>query len=465
MGARKLASDVGKCVRAIMSEMKTNKGTTTRRSAFSRRSFLQRGAALVAGAALPQILPSGVLAAAGRPGANDRIGLGFIGIGRQAEGLLQQVVRLVQARYVAVADVNLNRARASAKKHDAVPFQDYRRLLERKDVDAVITATPEHWRLLICVEACQAGKDVYAEKPLSLTIREGRLIVQAARKYNRVFQVGSQQRSTWQNYAGCHLIRSGALGKITKVIAHNYPSPWEGQLPAQPVPDGLDWDMWCGPTPLVPYNQDLYLPRANPGWLSFRPYAGGEMTGWGAHGYDQVQWALGMDESGPVEIWTEGPRFDPPTYTKSESKERGDKICSEPKVYFRYANGVVMEPGGASMGGAIFHGENGKVTIHRGVCESDPEEIAIDALRKRPPDFNDNHMKNWLDCIKTRAKPVADVEIGHRSATVCHLGNIARWTGRKLRWDPVKEEFVGDQEANQFLDRERRKPWVAPEKI
>lgn len=446
--------------------MTTKHKPVSQSTALSRRTFLQRSSLLMAGAALPQILPSGVLAADGRPGANDRIGIGFIGIGRQAGGLLQGLLKLPEMRYVAVADVNMKRARESAAKQNAVPFQDFRRLLERKDVDAIVTATPEHWRLHICVLACQAGKDVYAEKPMTLTIREGRLMVQAARKYNRVFQVGSQQRSQWQNYAGCELIRNGGLGKVTKVIAYNYPSPWEADLPAQPVPDELDWEMWCGPNPKVPFNQDLYLPRANPGWLSFRPYSGGEVTGWGAHGYDQIQCALGMDDTGPVEIWTEGGKFDPPTYTKSESKERGDKICREPKVSFRYANGVLVEPGDeATMGGAVFYGEKGRVAIARGKCESDPDELAIDALRKRPANFNDNHQKNWLDCIKSRARPIADVEAGHRSSTVCHLVNIARWTGRKLRWDPVKEEFIGDKDANQYLDRERRKPWVTPEKI
>jgi len=441
--------------------MHTTKQKRRSLSGFSRRTFLQRSSALLAGAALPQILPSGVLAADGKPGANDRIGIGFIGIGRQASSLLEGLLKLPQTRYVAVADVNLKRARESAAKHNAVPFQDFRRLLERKDVDAIVTATPEHWRLFICVSACQAGKDVYAEKPMTLTIREGRLMVQAARKYKRVFQVGSQQRSQWQNYAGCELVRSGGIGKVKRVVAYNYPSPWECALPAETIPDELNWDMWCGPNPVVPFNNGLYLPRTNPGWLSFRPYSGGEMTGWGAHGFDQIQCALGMDESGPVEIWTEGGKFDPPTYTKPEAKERGDKLCSAPKVFFRYANDVLVEPGEeASMGGAVFYGEKGRVAIARGRCESDPDELAIDALRKRPPTFNDNHQKNWLECIKSRAKPIADVEIGHRSATVCHLANIARWTGRKLKWDPVKEEFVGDQAANQLLERERRKPWV-----
>ncbi|MDW8310953.1 MAG: Gfo/Idh/MocA family oxidoreductase, partial [Verrucomicrobiales bacterium] len=188
------------------------------RTGLSRRRFIQRSSLLLAGATLPQLLPSGVLAAAGRPGPNDRIGIGFIGMGRQAGALLQQLLRLPEARLVAVADVNLKRAQQVALQHHVVAFQDYRRLLEREDVDAVITATPEHWRLLTCVHACQARKDVYAEKPLSLTIREGRLIVQAARKYGRVFQVGSQQRSLWQNHVGCRLARTGAIGKITRVI-------------------------------------------------------------------------------------------------------------------------------------------------------------------------------------------------------------------------------------------------------
>jgi predicted dehydrogenase len=344
-------------------------------------------------------------------------------------------------------------------------MQDFRRLLEMKDVDAIVTATPEHWRSNICIPACQAGKDIYSEKPVSLTIHEGRLMVEAARKYKRVFQVGSQQRSMWVDIAVCEFIRDGGMGKISKVVVPNYASPWFNNLPAQPVPAGIDWELWCGPAPVVPYNLDLYTPRANPGWLSFRPYSGGEMTGWGAHGFDQVQCALGMDESGPVEVWTEGPKYNPPKYTAAEPKTRGDKICSEPKVFMRYAGDIVMELGDGPDGGAVFIGEKGKITINRGRCESDPPELAEEALAKRPRGFNGDHLKNWLDCIKRRGKPIADVEIGHRSATVCHLGNIARWTGRKLRWDPVKEIFPDDQEANEYLLRQHRKGYELPEKI
>jgi len=432
----------------------------------NRRSFLRSSALMgAAGMALPVLIPSGVLAADGQPGANERIGIGLIGIGRQASGLLEMLARHKEARFVAVADVNLKRAEAAAAKHSGVAYQNYRKLLERKDVDAIVTATPEHWRGLIVLESCQAGKDLYVEKPMTLTIREGRLMVDAVRKYKRVLQTGSQQRSMLPNHVGCEMVRSGKLGKIQRVIAHNYPSPWEGKLPAEPVPEGLDWDMWCGPEAVVPYNKDLYLPRANPGWLSFRPYSGGEMTGWGAHGFDQVQWALGMDLTGPEEVWTEGPKYDPPTYAAAEPKSRGDGICSQPKVFFRYPGGIVMELGAGPEGGAIFIGEKGKLTIDRAICKSDPPELAEEAMENRPKKFNESHLKNWLDCIKSREKPIADVEIGHRSATVCHLGNIARWTGRRLRWDPVSERFPDDAQANQYLDRERRKPYTLPERV
>lgn len=431
----------------------------------SRRQFLHRSAALAAsGVALPYLIPSGVLAADDRPGPNDRIGIAGIGIGRQGSGVLQNALSTKACRFIGIADVYLPRAEEMCQKLGGEAYQDYRKLLERKDVDAIITATPDHWRALVSIHACQAGKDVYAEKALSLTIREGRLMVEAARKYKRVFQVGSQQRSQAVNRIACEYIRTGKLGKISEVVGCNYPSPWECALPGQPVPDGLDWDMWCGPAPLVPFNKDLFTPRANPGWLSFRPFSGGEMTGWGAHGLDQIQCALGMDDSGPVEVWTEGPKFNPPTYTQPESRARGDKICQLPMIFFRYANGVVVKLDKGSGGGGIFYGEKGKLDLSRGKVNTNPPEIA-EEINRQAKGADQNHVRNWIDCIKSRAKPVADVEIGHRSITVAHLGNIARWTGRRLRWDPVKEVFPDDAEANAYLDRARRKPYELPETI
>jgi predicted dehydrogenase len=435
----------------------------------SRRQFLRQSTLLgVAAVASPYIIPSGVLAADGQPGANDRIGIAGIGIGRQGSSVLKNAMQLNRCRFVAVADVNLPRAKDIAEKYQGEAVVDYRKVLDRKDVDAIITATPEHWRGIIAVHSCQAGKDVYAEKPLSLTIHEGRMMVDAARKYQRVFQVGSHQRSMALNRAVCAYIREGKLGKITEVLASNYPSPWEYNLPAQPIPEGLDWELWCGPVPVVPYNIDLYKPRANPGWISFRPYSGGEMTGWGAHGLDQIQWALGMDDNGPVEVWTEGPAFSPLTYSAAEPRDRGEKQCNSPIVFCKYANGITVKFEGGRSGGGAFVGEKGRIDLSRNDVKSNPPEIAEEIIKsvgedsKRDADMD--HVTNWLDCIKSREKPAADVLIGHRSATVCHLGNIARWTGRKLSWDPVKEVFA-DAEANKYLDRERRKPYLLPEQV
>jgi predicted dehydrogenase len=389
---------------------------------------------------------------------------------------LARAVKSKSGRFIGVADVNLPRAEEKCKNlGGGVAVQDYRKILDRKDVDAIVTATPEHWRAIICVAACQAGKDVYAEKPVSLTIREGRLMVEAARKYKRIFQVGSQQRSTDICRIGCEFIRKGGLGKISKIITMRYPSPFYCGLPGQPIPEGLDWDMWCGPTEPVPYHAELYIPRGQPGWLSFRPYSGGEMTGWGAHGFDMIQWALGMDNSGPTEIWVEGDKFDPPTITAPEKSGRANSLCANPAVFWRYANGVTLvmdnafiktagkaTPKAPGFGG-IVHGEKGTAVIDRGAFTTDPPEMAQEAIKGLKS--KESHIENWIACIKSRKLPNADIEIGHRSATVCHLGNIARWTGRKLKWDPVKERFIGDEEANGYLDRARRKPYVLPETV
>jgi predicted dehydrogenase len=459
----------------------------------TRREFIRRSAAGTAAAvAAPYFVPSAAF------GANEKIGIAVIGPGRQGGGLLGSAGNSKQARIVAVADVNLARAREKAARYGAEVYQDYRKMLERKDVDAVITATPEQWRALTCIHACQAGKDVYAEKPMTLTICEGRLMVQAVRKYKRVFQCGSQQRSQIQNHVGCHLVRSGLIGKVTRVVAYNYESPWECGFSGEPVPEGLDWDLWCGPTEPVPYHPELYIPRGKPGWLSFRPYSGGEMTGWGAHGFDQIQCALGMDASGPVEVWVGEGKFEPPTYKAPESSARGNRLCGVPKVFFRYATGTVVELANGPRGGGIFHGENGVIKIDRGHCSSTPAGLVAEPMKKAieelkeqakarkdsvadpdappPPSagaemaaaplppLGGGHMQNWFDCIKSRAMPIADVEIGHRSATMCHLGNIARWTGKRLKWDPIQERF-DDADANAYLDRARRKPYELPEKV
>ncbi|MCR4414306.1 MAG: Gfo/Idh/MocA family oxidoreductase [Thermoguttaceae bacterium] len=417
----------------------------------SRRRLLVH--AVAGGVSLPYLVPRTVLAAPGKPGANERVTIGVIGTGGRARLLIDQLPE--SGQIASVCDCYLRRAEEAAKQKQARwrIHQDHRRLLDEKDIDAVLVVTTDHGRVLPSIHACQAGKDVYAEKPLTLTIREGRVLVQAVRKYGRVFQVGSQQRSMEMNRFACEFVRSGGIGKIKLVQGINYTGPNRYQgLPEQPIPEGLDWDRWLGQAEMRPYNAALHF-----GWMGWRDFSGGEMTNWGAHGLDQIQWALGMDDSGPVEIWpvTPGPNG---------------------KVSYRYANGIEvrLELEKGPHGGAIFTGDHGKIEINRNKFTTNPKDL----VKNPPPEhladkWRDEvalwqaryHMENWIDCIKTRQRPVADVEIGHRSITVCHLANIARELGRRLQWDPQKEQFVGDDEADRYLSRPRRKGYELPEVV
>ena len=418
--------------------------TVSAHTRFSRRRLLKLAAAGTAGAlAVPYFIPSGVLAAGGKPGANERVAVGAIGVGGRASLLLSQLPD--DAQIVALCDCNLPRAEAfKAEKKGSWPvFQHYQKLLERKDIDAVIVATGEFQRVLPCIHACLAGKDIYAEKPLTLYIAEGRALVNAVRRHNLVFQVGTQQRSMAMNRIACELIRTGGLGKVLEVRAVTYPSSEESPSPLFPeeaTPAGLDWDIWLNQAAFRPFNSQWM------NWMHWRDFAGGEMTNWGAHGVDQIQWALGMDGTGPEEMrpLSPGPNG---------------------QVELRYVNGVpvrfILKPGHGPMGGAVFVCERGKLEINRNKFTSNPKSIAVELLKKvneaeEEKMWSDQtalwqarwHLQNWLDCIKTRKKPVADVEIGHRSISVCHLANITRRVGRPLKWDPAKETFLGDEEAN-----------------
>jgi predicted dehydrogenase len=421
----------------------------------SRRQFLSRTSLAAAGTAFPAIIPSHVLGAPARPGANDRIRVGVIGVGGRGNLLIDQLPK--PGQIVALADCCLSRCEEAAGRRDANwdIYQDYRRILDRKDIDAVIVATGDYARVIPCIHACQAGKDVYAEKPLTLYPGEGTVLVKAARKYKTVFQVGSQQRSMEMNQIASKLVRTGGLGKIKLVEGVNYPdSKPIPDLAEEPVPQELDWNVWQGQTRAHAYNKKLRF-----GWMGFQDYSGGETTNWGAHGLDQIQWALGMDRTGPVEFW---PMEEP----------RG-------AVAFRYANGVevhldlpykgVDEP---LMGGGRFIGEKGSIDIWRNNFAIDAPGITLDL----PPHeeiekWHDQralwqaeyHMGFWLGCIPTRGQPNADVEIGHRSVSVSHLVNIARRLNRKIRWDPQEEQVVGDEEASLLaVSRPRRKGWELP---
>lgn len=434
-------------------------------SQYNRRDFLYSSLRTAAGGlAVAATVPAHVLGREGQIGANERIGIGYIGAGRRAN----QLMNLPAAgRIVAAADFDLTRTEAVAAKRNCRAYQDYRDLLDAKDVDAVFIATPDHWHVRPALHACQAAKDIYLEKPLSLTIREGRLLVEAVRKHGRVLQTGSQRRSMAGHRRGCELVRNGLAGKIHTVIILNYPSPWRAEFEGQPVPSSLDWGSWCGMTQPVPYHEDIFIQRSQPGWISLEPYSGGEMTGTGAHGFDQIQWALEMDHTGPVDIWCEGGKLDPVVYTHPESRGRGNRATSQGRrVRMRYENGVEirLEENGPAAGGE-FRGDLGKIRIGNNNVKTNPPDLALtppEELKIRLPEIN-NHVQDWFNAIKQRTRPIADVEIGHRSAILCHLGNIARWTGRRLRWDPKSETFPGDEDANSLLDRPRRKGYELPE--
>jgi len=428
----------------------------------TRREWLKITAAACA---VPMFIPHTVFAQGNRPGANERLGVAGIGVGRQGAPVLANILRDQRTMAICVCDVWKKRADEVAAKHNLSPehaYQDYRRVLERKDVDAIMMATPEHWRAPICVPAALAGKHLYVEKPITLTIEDGKRMRAAARKTGIKFQCGSMQRSMVPNDLGCRLIREGKLGKIKEVIAANYESPWLYNMEAEDVPTDLDWNMWCGPTEPVPFNKELFIPRGNPGWISFRPYSGGEMTGWGTHGFDQIQCALGMDDTGPVEILVEGEKLVPPVYDKPESRERGEKLCSVPQLAYRYANGIKVTLGDSNRGGGIFIGEEGTVEIFRNRVTSNPKELAEEYLKEHAAHRLPSHETDWVNCIYNGNTPIGDIETGLRTSGLCHILNIARYVGRNLKWDPVKEEFIGDAEANRWLKQEQRKGFETP---
>jgi len=441
---------------------------------FSRRRFLSKSAAFAAGGiALPYVIPSGVLARPDRAGANERLGIGWIGTGRRAHQMIGDLkgTRSLpgECQLVAVSDVWTKKCHEYLQSYEEnvlgpkggktgakyAIYRDYRELLDSKDVDAVVLTTPEHTRALPCILACQAGKDVYAEKPLSLTVREGRAMVQAVRKYARVCQVGTQQRSTLRNREACELVRNGRLGKLESVLCQN----WAGSrpygdfdLPAEPIPDDLDWDHWCGQTDPVPFNMRVYLTYNDPGWHNIRRYSGGWTANAGSHALDNVQWALGTDATGPVEVEPHGNRFDS-------------------EVTFRYASGILLKltrevtEKDVSAFGAIFVGERGRLVMHRGRFNTVPISISQEPLAQDDVRLyeSNHHFQNWIDCIKSRQQPVADIESGHRACTICHLANIARWVGRKLAWDPEREIFPNDDDANAYLARPQRTGFQLPD--
>ena len=413
----------------------------------SRRSFLKQCTAAASVAAFPTIIPAHVLGGEGNVAANERVHIGIIGTGGRGSHLAHFMPPT--GRVVAISDCVLKHMdQAQARKPESVwaKYQDYRQMFDKEKLDAVVVATTDQNRVLASVLACQAGLDVYAEKPLTLTITEGKTLVRAVRKYNRVCQVGTHQRSMQPDGWGVDLVRSGAIGKVHTVIARQYKAPkrYLGLI-EEPIPKGLDWNLWTGPAALHPYNHRLQEKlKAYQGWAQWWDYSGGDVTLHGAHAADQIQNTLGKDDTGPVEIWPISEDVDA-------------------EVRMKYADGTLVrfERDEGVQWGAVFIGEKGKIEINRGRVASNPKELVADAP-KIAGGAAEPHLQDWLDCIKTRKKPIADVETGHRAVNLCHLINICRELGRKVHWNPESEEFVDDPAANALLDRPRRKGFEIP---
>jgi len=432
---------------------------------FTRRSFLKT--ALVAGTA-PLVLRSGLFAAEAAP--SKQITLGFIGIGAQGSGLLGACLPRADFRVLAVSDVDGTRRGLARKKVEAHyakaaksgdykgcdDYADFRELLARPDIDAVVIATPDHWHALIAIAAANAGKDIYCEKPMAHTILEGRAMVNAVRANRRIFQLGSMQRSMGEFRAACELIRNGVIGKVAKVDAAVGGPPVFCNLPEETMEPGLDWDLWLGPAPLRPYNSILSprgFPKGFPDWRRYREYGGGGVCDWGAHHFDIVQWAFGFDDSGPVEFF---PTADP----KGESGVR-----------WRYATG--LEVTHQKGNGITFYGNQGKIYVNRRKFQlwlgdklkaetmDDYSPLLKELL---PPNAvrlyrSTNQIADWVKCMKSRELPVCDVETGQRSATVCNLANLTYFNQKIIKWNPATESFVDRTGEASWLTRDYRAPW------
>lgn len=446
-------------------------------SGFSRRQFLKTSAAIAAATGLPGwfLEREQALAASApkRPGPNDRPGIALVGCGGMGRGDADNARRF--GDLVAVCDVDKRHAEEAAKQfardgRQPAIYSDFRKLMERQDVHVIVNGTPDHWHTLINILAVNTGRDVYSEKPLTLTIDEGKQLVKAVRKNQAVFQVGSQQRSDRNFRLACELVRNGRLGKLQEMIVGLPTGPREGPFEPIPVPAELNWDHYLGQAPKMDYvgirrvtktgdkESVSYQGRCAHGvfrwWYCF---SGGQMTDWGAHHNDIAQWGNGTELSGPVEVQGK---------SLVDMIAGGYDAAAEYEIKFKYTNGVVMTvtDGKRAPNGVKFIGTEGWIFVARGHIEASRPELLQDPL----PDSalrlyrSDDHMGNFFDCVRTRKAPIAEAEIGHRSITTAHLGVISiRVGGLKLGWDPQKEEFTGEhaREANKWIAREMRKPY------
>ncbi len=406
--------------------------TRSRSSATNRRAFLKTAAATVA---IPYIIPSSALGADSGSAASERIVMGGIGIGNMGRGDLGAFLGRKDVQYVAVCDVKKGardgaKARADQRygNSDCTAYNDFRELLARDDIDAVHIATPDHWHVQIIIEACRSGKDVFCQKPETRTLRENRLVVEAGRRYGRVVSGGSQR--VLQDYRGVvNKCWGGEMGTVKSINVNVGPLSVPCNLAGQPIPDGFDWDMWLGPAPWAPYHPyrcSGSFAINGTSWRSFSDYSGGGMTDWGAHHFGGATFAIDVRELEPEEV----------VY----NDEGGHKFLT-----YRYPNGRLLH-----------HNHPGMGNMH--VVGTPDEKLPA----KTVPSYKGQGgiCGDFIECVKTRERPFRDIEFAAHTMTVCHLGLVAYELQRSLKWDTAKQEFPGDEEANRFLDRARRQPWV-----
>lgn len=419
----------------------------------NRKDFIKNTALAAVGFS---IVPRHVLGGTNFLAPSDRINLGYIGTGKQVPVLLNGLGKLPETMIVAACDVDqqklahfiklANQVNANKSKNEVVDYSDYRELLQRKDIDAIVVASPDHWHALHTIDSAKMGKDIYCEKPLSLTIDEGRAMVNAVNKYKRVLQTGSMQRSSHYFRHAAEVIRNGYIGKVHTVNVSVGEPVKQCDLPAQPIPEYLDWDMWVGPSLYRGYHPILSPPLASNEWAwwrGYRDFGGGYITDWGAHMFDIVQWALDKDHTGPTELY-------PPS-----------KPGATIGLYYKYADGTQVNHKHWGESNAIqFIGTEGTVEVSRSFLRfSNPTLNDLQfSNRDKRLHHSDNHYADWIKSIKDRSKPIASVEIGHRTATVCNAINIAYELQKDIKWDPKKELF-NNAYANNMKSRPYRGKW------
>jgi predicted dehydrogenase len=449
----------------------------------TKRGLIKAGLATAVAAGFPAIVPSTVF---GQHAPSKRINVGAIGNGRISRGHdMPEVLKDSRARIVAVSDVEAHRmeegkqfvndfyAKQTGKPYDGVKtFANYHDLLADKDIDAVIVSTPDHWHAIMGIHAVKAGKDVYLQKPASLTIAEGRALSDAVNASGRILQIGSQQRTNMPQFRkAAEWVRNGRIGQITRVEIGLPGDPAGGDPTPQPIPEGLNYDAWLGSTPYVPYTLDRVHPRTGydrPGWLRLRQFGAGMITGWGSHHVDSAHWGMDTEYTGPVEVWCDHVEYPTAGLWDVHGKFRTEAL---------YANGVRMSISGDYPNGIKYIGTKGWLFVSRGdaaATASDPKSGKAKALDASDPKIltsvigpdeiklytADEQHTNWLDCIISRKPPISPAEMGHRACSTCLVHDIAMVLKRKVYWDPVAERFRNDDEANAMLSRPMRAPYT-----